>query len=133
MEIKHCLPTVEEYQELRRAIGWWDTDEEATKTALKNSVFSVVAHINESVAGIGRIVGDGGLYFYIQDVIVHPNFQAKGIGKAIMKELMTYIKNNAKSGSYVALMAAKGLEGYYEIHGFKTRDLDAPGMFKVVG
>ncbi len=61
-----------------------------------------------------------------------PNFQAKGIGKALMEELMRYLKANANPGSYVALLAAKGLEKFYRNFGFKTRHVDAPGMFQVL-
>ena len=49
-----------------------------------------------------------------------------------MKELMSYITGNAKSGAFVGLMAAKGLETYYEQFGFKARDKDAPGMYQVI-
>jgi len=68
------------------------------------------------------------LYFYIQDLIVHPEFQSKGVGKAMMKELMAYLKTNAKPGAFIGLMAAKGLEKFYRIFEFKVRDFDAPGM-----
>lgn len=82
--------------------------------------------------GIGRIIGDGGLYFYIQDLIILPDFRGKGVGKTLMNELMKYIRANAQPGAFVALMAAKGLEKYYESFGFKARDKDAPGMYMVI-
>jgi len=132
MLIEHRSPTVTEYTSLRDLVGWWETDENITDIALKNSLFSVVAIKHEAVIGYGRIIGDGGLYFYIQDLIVHPEFQNKGLGKSLMKELMDYIKANAKSGAFVGLMAAKGLEKYYEPFGFKARDEDAPGMYQVI-
>ena len=34
---------VGEYQHLRRAVGWWDTDESEIKEALDNSLYSVTA------------------------------------------------------------------------------------------
>lgn len=132
MEIKERLPSVEEYRKLRSQVGWWDTDENVTRIALNNSLFSVVATEGDTVIGTGRIAGDGGLYFYIQDLIVQPDHQSKGIGKAMMKELMSYIKKNAEPGSYIALMAAKGLEKYYESFGFEARKADAPGMYTVI-
>jgi ribosomal protein S18 acetylase RimI-like enzyme len=101
---------------LRNLVGWWETDKNATGKALENSLFSVVAIEHGTVIGFGRIIGDEGLYFYIQDLIVHPEFQAKGLGKLLMKELMSY----------------KGLEKYYEQFGFKARDKDAPGMYLVI-
>jgi ribosomal protein S18 acetylase RimI-like enzyme len=132
MEIKHRLPTVEEYLKLRALVGWRQTDMSATEKALSNSLFSVVATERDTVIGFGRIVGDGGLYFYIQDLIVHPDVQSKGVGNALMKELMDYIYTNAKPGSFIGLMAAKGLEKYYRAFGFVARDLNAPGMFLVL-
>jgi ribosomal protein S18 acetylase RimI-like enzyme len=132
VEIEHRLPSVDEYRKLRRLVGWQDTDETATKIALRNSLFSVVVAEGDTAVGLGRIAGDGGLYFYIQDVIVQPDYQSKGIGKAIMKELMAYIKANARPGSYIALLAAKGLKKYYQRFGFEARKVDAPGMYQIL-
>ena len=132
MKIEYRSPTVSEYTRLRGLVGWWETDENATGMALKNSLFSVVAVEHDTVIGFGRVIGDGGLYFYIQDLIIHPEFQTKGLGKSLMKELMGYITANAKSGAFVGLMAAKGLEKYYERFGFKARNQDAPGMYQII-
>ena len=132
MPIEYRSPTVTEYIRLRNLVGWWETDENATGKALENSLFSVVVIEHGTVIGFGRIIGDGGLYFYIQDLIVHPEFQAKGLGKILMKELMSYITAKTKSGAFVGLMAAKGLEKYYEQFGFKARDKDAPGMCLII-
>lgn len=132
MQIEYRSPTVIEYTRLRNLVGWWEVDENATGTALENSLFSVVATEHGTVIGFGRIIGDGGLYFYIQDLIVHPEFQAKGLGKLLMKELMSYVTGNAKSGAFIGLMAAKGLEKYYEKFGFKARVKDAPGMYLII-
>lgn len=132
IRLEHRSPTISEYKNLRTSVGWWETDEKATEIALKNSLFSVVAIETGNIVGIGRVVGDGGLYFYIQDLVVHPEFQNKGLGKRLMEELMFYLRANAKSGAFVGLMAAKGLEKYYEQSGFKAREDDAPGMYQVI-
>jgi ribosomal protein S18 acetylase RimI-like enzyme len=132
VKIEYRAPTFYEYKKLRNMVGWWETDQKATAMALKSSLFSVVAVEHDTVTGIGRVVGDGGLYFYIQDLIIHPEYQSLGLGKSLMKELMDYIQANAKSGAFVGLMAAKGLAKYYEQFGFKVRDEDAPGMYQVV-
>ena len=49
-----------------------------------------------------------------------------------MKELMGFVTTNARSGAFVGLMAAKGLEKHYEPFGFKARDKDAPGMYQII-
>jgi GNAT superfamily N-acetyltransferase len=132
VEIEYRSPSVSEYTELRRLVGWWDVDEEAVEAGLKSSLFSVVAVEGGKTAAFGRVVGDGGLYFYLQDLIVHPDFQARGLGKRLMRELMDYVDSHAKSGAFVGLMAARGLESYYEAFGFKARDPKAPGMYLIV-
>ncbi len=132
MKIEYRSPTFSEYTKLKDLAGWCETDEKATKTALRNALFSAVAVEKNAVIGFGRVVGDDGLYFYIQDLIVDPEFQHKDFGKSLMMELMGYIKANAKSGAFVGLMAAKGLEKYYKSFGFGARDEDAPGMYQVI-
>lgn len=132
MKLEHRSPTISEYKTLREAVGWWDVAEAAAEAALGNALFSVVAIEKDELVGLGRVVGDGGLYFYIQDLIIHPEFQEKGFGKQVMGALMAFIRTKAKSGAFIGLMAAKGLEGYYEPFGFKARDEDAPGMYQII-
>ena len=124
--------SVEEYLTLRRSVGWRDTATEKTKIALKNSLYSIVVEKNESVIGMGRIVGDGGIYYYIQDVIVIPEKQNRGIGTKIMERLMSYIKQVAEPGSFIALMSAEGLSEFYKQFGFCERESSAPGMYFIM-
>ncbi len=126
-------PTAEEYQKLREAVGWGNVDVEATEIGLHNSLFSVCVIFENEVIGCGRVIGDSGIYFYIQDVIVLPEFQGKGIGKRIMDTIMDYLKAHAHPGAFVGLMAAKGVSKFYERYGFKVRPSDAPGMFCLWG
>lgn len=131
MEIEYRSLTVAEYNKLRDLVGWWETDANTIDMAMKNTLFSVVCTEHGSTIGFGRIIGDG-LYFYIQDLIIHPDYQSKGFGKALMKKLMGFISTHAKTGAFVGLMAAKGLEKYYEQFGFKARDKHAPGMYQII-
>ncbi len=45
---------------------------------------------------------------------------------------MVHFEFEFTPGAFVGLMAAKGLEKYYEQFGFKARDKDAPGMYQVI-
>ncbi|WP_139904501.1 GNAT family N-acetyltransferase [Clostridium thermarum] len=85
---------------------------------LKNSLFGVCAIYNGVTVGTIRAIGDGSTCFYIQDVIVNPDHQRKGIGQVMMKEVMNYIAENACEGAVVGLMSAKGKEEFYEKFGF---------------
>lgn len=124
-------PTVEEYGRLREAVKWENLDVEATKIGLYNSLFSVCVTYKDKLIGCGRVVGDGGIYFYIQDIIVLPEFQKKGIGKRIMDTVMNYISSNAHVNAFIGLMAAEGVSKFYEKYEFSERPLNRPGMFRV--
>ena len=126
-------PTVEEYQRLREAVGWDRVDVEATETGLGNALFSVCVVYRDQVVGCGRIVGDGGIYFYIQDIIVLPEFQGRGLGRRVMDAVMDYLCSHAHPNAFIGLMAAKGVSGFYEKYGFAERPPDRPGMFRIWG
>jgi ribosomal protein S18 acetylase RimI-like enzyme len=126
-------PTFEEYQRLREAVGWGSVDVEATEVGLRNALFSVSVTYKDEVIGCGRVVGDGGIYFYIQDIIVLPEFQGRGLGRRIMDAVMGYLSSHAHSNAFIGLMAAKGVSGFYEKYGFADRPPDRPGMFRIWG
>jgi len=136
MDEKYILaertPTAEEYHRLREAVGWDTKDIDAAEAGLGNSLFSVCVLFEGEVIGCGRIIGDDGIYFYIQDVIVLPEFQGQGIGQRIMVSLMDYLKANAPAKAFIGLIAAKGMAGFYKRFGFTERPADAPGMYLVV-
>lgn len=124
------IPTVTEYQFLRNSVGWSTVSDEAVNQSLKNSLFSVCIVRNNKIIAIGRVIGDAGIYYYIQDVIVLPKFQRNGLGKKIMNSIMNYLEENADSTAFIGLMAAKGFCRFYKDYGFQKRPLDAPGMFR---
>lgn len=91
--------------------------------ALENGLFNVSAICDGKVVGMGRLVGDGVMYWYLQEIIVLPEYQGKGIGKSIVSRLIEYIKSAALPGSVidVGLTAVKGKESFYEKFGFSIR------------
>lgn len=123
-------PTVKEYQALRTAVGWGEADEDAIEKSLRNSLYWVCILKKETAIGCGRVVGDGGLCFYLQDLIVLPIYQGQGLGRQLMDKLMEYVRANAHKGGFVGLMAAKGVEDFYSNYGFMKRPTPdyGPGM-----
>ena len=79
-------PTAEELSELRQSVGWISRDLEAYEKGLQNSLYGVCVLLKEKVIGTARVVGDGRTCFYIQDVIVKPEYQRMGIGSEMMKK-----------------------------------------------
>ena len=129
VEIRYekIVPTPEDYNRLRRDAGWPEMDPEAAASCLPNSSFIICAIQGGEVVGTGRVVGDGGLCFYIQDVIVLKRLQGQGIGSAIMDRIMAFIASKAVQDTYVGLMSAVGKESLYHRFGFTTRPTDDLG------
>ena len=123
---------VKEYQALRKTTDWFQLEDHVVEKSLKNDLFSVCVFDNEKLIGMGRIVGDGAIYFYIQDIIVIPEYHAKGIGTLIMNEIENYLDKNAFTNSFIGLMAAEGVREFYHKFGYKERDVDRPGMSKLM-
>ena len=127
--------SLEEYLTLREKVGWKKlTDKQATQ-ALANCLYKVKAVDEDGqVVGMGRVVGDGAVVCYIQDLIVIPKVQKLGIGSMIIQKLKAYVEAVREEGStmMLCLMCAKGREPYYEKHGFIQRPTDTlgPGMIQ---
>lgn len=130
-DVVERAPTVAEYQLLRRAVGWGEMTDGGVAEGLSKALFSVVLELDGRAVGCGRIVGDGGLYFYLQDVIVLPEHQGRGQGAAIMDALMAYLERTCRPGAFVGLMAAVGVAPFYERYGFRRRPDRQPGMYRV--
>ena len=121
-------PSVKEYNDVRLAAGLTVKDELAAQQGLSHTLFAICVIHNDVVVGIGRVIGDGGLFYDIVDVAVVAEHQRRGVGKMIMDGLMGYVELNARPSSLICLMANKGIAPFYEKYGFKARDPDMPGM-----
>ena len=122
--------TFEEYNELRRLVGWGTISQRQFNTSIPNSRFITVGKCDGKTISMARAVGDGGYHLLIVDVIVHPDFQGQGIGKEMLSQLMDFVKNGyVEKGetTMVSLLSAKGKEAFYEKMGFMKRPNDERG------
>lgn len=122
--------TFEEYNELRKLVGWGTISERQFNTSIPNSRFITVGKCHGKTVSMARAVGDGGYHLLIVDVIVHPDFQGQGIGKEMLSQLMDFVKNGyVEKGetTMVSLLSAKGKEPFYEKMGFMKRPNDERG------
>jgi ribosomal protein S18 acetylase RimI-like enzyme len=131
LRIVERLPTPTEYRELRASAGWNEVPTDAAARGLAGSLYSVCAEADGRTVGCARVVGDGGLYFYLQDVIVLPAYQGRGVGAALMRALLGHLARSAPPGAFVGLMAAAGASAFYRRYGFAERPEGRPGMFRI--
>lgn len=123
------LPSEKEYWDLATATGYAKLiSRDCVKTALTNSLFGVVAIEDGKVVGTGRVVGDGAIFYYLQDIMVVPQYQKQGIGSAILDGLIQQINKNAKWPCYVGLFTSKGLENFFSAYGFQGPEKYLYGM-----
>lgn len=130
--LKNNQLSVENYQMLRGTTKWQKLPDQQVKEALSKDLYSVSIFSKNRLVGMGRVIGDGAIYFYIQDVVVHPSFRKKGVGSLIMKAIGAYLDDSAVNYAFIGLMAAKGSLGFYEKHGYERRKDDAPGMYRII-
>lgn len=119
--IKENELTAEDFIKLKVATGFRNRPIEQVKKALANNLYDVtVIHNNETI-GMGRLIGDGVMYWYLQEIIVLPEYQEIGIGRIIVEKLLNHIKENTEPGTFVnvGLTAVPGKETFYEKFGFE--------------
>ncbi len=132
--IKKNTITVQSYLAIRKCVGWRKLLTSQAEQALQHSLYVVGAYDGEKLVGMGRIVGDGAVICYVQDLIVIPEYQCQGVGSMVLHSLIEYVESLRTEGAQMmlCLMCAKGRETFYEKHGFIARPTEelGPGMIQ---
>lgn len=74
----------------RYAVWAKDRTEEETKAVLSNSSLVFTLWEKERLVAFARVLTDFVFRAAIYDVIVHPDVQRKGVGKALIYKVLTY-------------------------------------------
>lgn len=132
VEVKITNPTPAQWMSLRASVGWASFPEEIAQKSIDATPFCVCALDGEELVGMGRVLGDGIFSFYIGNIMVRPDWQSEGIGRAIMEKIMAYVDENAVPGAIASLLSIKGKEEFYTRFGFEARpdETHGPGMSK---
>ncbi|MBG6163284.1 ribosomal protein S18 acetylase RimI-like enzyme [Labrenzia sp. EL_195] len=112
-------PDTDTYLSLRAAGGLSSYDRNAADIGLKNSLHSVMLFDKDRPIGMGRLVGDGGCFVQVTDVVVLPDYQGRGLGKEIMSALTAFIETRLPPSAYVSLIADVPANHLYEQFGFR--------------
>jgi ribosomal protein S18 acetylase RimI-like enzyme len=121
-------PAVAEYCALRIATGLSAMSESAAAIGLPASWCAACLRQQDQLIGMGRIVGDGGLFLQVVDIAVLPDYQGRGLGKRIMAALMGRLRERAPVGAVVTLLADGEAYRLYESFGFRLSAPRSQGM-----
>lgn len=86
IEYEDGAPSVEAVLPLYASVGWtnyvrWP---DRLARALAGSRYVTVARRGERLVGLARTISDEGSVWFLQDLLVHPDEQQKGIGGALL-------------------------------------------------
>jgi ribosomal protein S18 acetylase RimI-like enzyme len=105
---------LDELSNLYRVAPLGDKPPAALATVFANSMFKCFVYADEKLIGAGRVLADGLDCAYIADVAVHPDHQGRGLGKAIIRQLLELSSDHKK----IILYANPGTEPFYRDLGF---------------
>ncbi|MHA4846122.1 GNAT family N-acetyltransferase [Flavitalea antarctica] len=124
IEIIPGIPTVDQLESLMRSVGWAAQvpGQRAVVGDPANIAYSVIAkkRNDEEVIGCAFLFSDSAGLYYIKNVIVHPAWQGKLIGSAMLKHINDWLENYAPDHSTVALHTGPNLAHFYRRYGFST-------------
>jgi ribosomal protein S18 acetylase RimI-like enzyme len=121
-------PAAEEYRRLRVTAGMSAKSAEAAARGLPNTIFAVCIRKAGELVGMGRVTGDGGLFYQINDIAVDPAHQGRGLGKAVVGRLVEHINSAAPSTAFVSLIADGEAHRLYAQYGFEPTAPASIGM-----
>lgn len=131
-DLRDETPLQADYLRLRLVSGLSPKTAQAAAAGLPKTVFAVTVRWGDEVVGMGRIIGDGGLFFQVVDIAVEPTHQGRGLGKAIVARLVDHLRNHAPSSAYVSLVADGEAHRLYSQFGFKPTAPRSIGMALVI-
>lgn len=122
----------EDYNALRKAVGWEPLCLEQARRGLAGSAFLIGCYDRGKLVASARVIWDGGYISYLADVMVLPEYQGRGIGRHMVEEALAFMCSQLRENRRIkmVLVSAKGKEPFYQKLGFLERpnEVDGAGM-----
>lgn len=96
--------------------NWWGERKEQDIDKMLNQEISVGAWNDDVLIGFARAVTDGKFRAYIEDVVLHTEFQKSGIGTKLVSKLLEELSHI----DVVSLFCEEDLIPFYEKNNFKS-------------
>ena len=102
---------------LRESVGWNRMEKELSNPKM-TSYYHIAAFEDNELIGYVDCISNGVTDAYIQDLMVKPGYQGKGIGSELMNKMIEYLK---ESHIYmISVIFDENLKSFYERFGFYT-------------
>ena len=118
IELVERFPDVDDYRRLRAAAGLSRKGAEAAEGGLRGTLYGVSLLCAGEIVGMGRVIGDGGCFYFVVDVAVEPGLQGHGLGRRIMQALDAWVRTHVPATAHVSLIADGDARFLYEKFGF---------------
>jgi len=100
---------------LYKDAGWWEERKEKDIENMLKQDISIGVWIDDNLIGFARAVSDGKFRAYIEDVVIHNEFQKTGIGKKLVSKLLDELSHI----DVISLFCGEELISFYEKNNFK--------------
>lgn len=91
MEIREYIGYNEpQILELYSSVGWsaYTDHPDVLRKGFEKSLLTLAAYEGDALLGLIRLVGDGETVIFIQDLLVYPEHQRRGVGTALVKAVL---------------------------------------------
>ena len=103
--------------DLRESVGW-NRMEDEYNNPLMTSYYHIAVYEDDKMVGYIDSVSNGVTDAYIQDLMVHPDYQGKGLGTELMNQMITYLKE--KRIYIISVVFEESLKPFYDRFGFSS-------------
>lgn len=106
-----------EVSDLREKVGWDRRDQDYPILFERCNFWAGARHHDGELIAFGYVCGMGLQHGYMEDILVHPDFQGQGIGQMLVKRLLEEAEQAGLD--IVTLTFEEERTGFYEKCGFK--------------
>lgn len=84
------VPDISDLMELYGSVGWsnYTDSPEMLAAAMAGSAKVVSAWSGELLVGLARVISDGVTIWYLQDILVRPDFHRRGVGRTLVRHAL---------------------------------------------
>jgi GNAT superfamily N-acetyltransferase len=99
------------------AAAWYDHTERDFRPVLQHSLTYITARDGERLVGFVNLAWDGGIHAFLLDTTVHPAYQRRGIGQALVQHAIEAAQTAGMRWLHVDYLPH--LESFYRHCGFR--------------